>query len=199
MAERATPSRLPEERGPSRWRDRMTARNPNQTWRFRSTSDYVARFWRLVDERGPEECWEWRGHRLPQGYGTVRARKKVVKAHRVALMLSLGQIVPDNRDVLHRCDNPPCCNPRHLEAGTAEENAKQCVERGRHHIASATHCVNGHPFSGDTFYRKFDRGGWVRLCRVCQRDARRKRAGWKGRTYKTKLNQTLEEERDGAE
>ena len=33
--------------------------------------------------------------------------------------------------VLHRCDNPPCCNPAHLYLGTPAQNAEDCVTRQR--------------------------------------------------------------------
>jgi HNH endonuclease len=34
--------------------------------------------------------------------------------------------------ICHECDNPPCCNPKHLWEGTYSENLKDAYDKGRH-------------------------------------------------------------------
>lgn len=74
-------------------------------------------------------CWEWQGTRLG-GYGQVRVNGKLYRAHRYAYELTYGPI-PGGLLVRHKCDNPPCCNPGHLELGTHTDNVRDAIERGR--------------------------------------------------------------------
>lgn len=89
------------------------------------------RFWSKVDQREQGECWLWRGERNRYGYGISYPGSRRHRAHRVAYVLSRGRI-PDNLLVLHRCDNPPCCNPAHLFLGTCADNIRDAIQKGRH-------------------------------------------------------------------
>jgi hypothetical protein len=54
-----------------------------------------------------------------------------VTASRVAWELMNG-VIPDGYDVMHKCDNPPCCNPNHLKLGTHLQNMADMKEKKRY-------------------------------------------------------------------
>lgn len=84
--------------------------------------------------RKPPEgpCEEWQGQRDHHGYGRVRGPSKDgrLRAHRVAWERVYGPI-PQGLEVLHRCDNPPCCRVEHLFLGTRRDNHQDKVNKGR--------------------------------------------------------------------
>jgi hypothetical protein len=96
---------------------------------MRLTDEVVRRFWSKVAKG--DGCWEWQGERHAKGYGVFYPRKrKKVRASRLAYVLTHGPI-PDGMQVLHRCDNPPCCNPAHLFHGTNSDNVADALSKGR--------------------------------------------------------------------
>lgn len=73
---------------------------------------------------------EWMGQRDSFGYGRIKVGGKKLYTHRLAYELKHGPI-PKGAQVLHRCDNPPCCNDEHLFLGTNKDNSDDKVAKGR--------------------------------------------------------------------
>ena len=90
----------------------------------------IARFWSRVDVRSPLDCWEWRGGKHEKGYGVFRIGQKPYRAPRLAWEFfnrsALGSLY-----ACHRCDNPLCCNPEHIFAGSQRDNMADMVAKGR--------------------------------------------------------------------
>lgn len=80
-------------------------------------------FWPLVDTSGgPDACWPWTGQRDEKGYGRVWVSGRKERMHRVAFALVNGRM-PVGLGC-HTCNNPPCCNPRHVYDGTPLSNTE---------------------------------------------------------------------------
>ena len=78
----------------------------------------------------PKGCWEWLGASIKDGYGMVDTPAGAKLVHRVSYEHFVGPI-PKGLLVRHKCDNPPCFYPPHLELGTDKDNAQDMVKRGR--------------------------------------------------------------------
>lgn len=88
------------------------------------------RFWKLVGVGDPEECWEWLGYKSKKGYGQLPVAFRHRRAHRTAFELSGGRL-EEGEVVCHTCDNPGCCNPKHLFAGTQIDNVNDRHKKNR--------------------------------------------------------------------
>lgn len=83
------------------------------------------------------DCLVWTGGKTRGGYGQFNVSRKVAggkprgrRAHRAAWEIAHGSI-PDGLDVLHRCDNPPCCKLDHLWLGTKSDNMRDMFAKRR--------------------------------------------------------------------
>lgn len=108
--------------------------------RFSDPDKYL---WEHIDKKHPSGCWVYSGAVDQHGYGRPakifpdRVKRRYY-AHRRVYEIECGPI-PEGMHVLHKCDNPPCCNPKHLFLGTHMDNMKDKRAKGR----EARHDKNG--------------------------------------------------------
>lgn len=93
-------------------------------------------FWSNVDIKDNiKECWNWTKFISPGGYGYFKYGAVYgdipQRVHRISYVLTKG-IIPDNKIIMHLCNNRICCNPYHLELGDYSKNliyAYRCNRR----------------------------------------------------------------------
>lgn len=93
---------------------------PVREWPIMDRLEFVG--WDVTDSG----CWEWRGSRNDLGYGFLSGSR----VHRLMWEVHNGPIT-EGLVVRHRCDNPPCLRPDHLDVGTQKQNMQDMTERGR--------------------------------------------------------------------
>ncbi len=94
-------------------------------------------FWSKVMRRSAAECWETTIAKDRDGYGKTHYKivgqpgYKFTGAHRFVSMITTGLTIPAGLVVMHKCDNPGCVNPDHLQVGTVQENNQDKLLKGR--------------------------------------------------------------------
>lgn len=107
-------------------------------------TDPVANFWSYINKsEGENACWLWVGAKTGGGYGVhvMRFAEGIKRegAHRIAFIIHKGREITPTLHILHSCDTPACCNPKHLSEGTRSQNAKEAYERHRR----KPNCIRG--------------------------------------------------------
>lgn len=108
-------------------------------------------------------CWVWTGNtragygRISMSVGAERKARRFRLVHRVAFEALVGPI-PSGLSVLHRCDNPPCCNPEHLFLGTIADNNRDRSEKGRSNRAPLKNRASGERNGSRTQPHRVPRG-----------------------------------------
>ena len=115
---------------------------------------------------GENGCLIWTGSSA-KGYGTVYVPpRKTLLVHRAMYTACVGAI-PSGMYVCHKCDNPICCNPDHLWLGTARDNWRDMIAKGRHYLKSRLVCKHGHALTPDNV--RINKSTGHRTCIECNR------------------------------
>lgn len=115
-------------------RERLAEERALEAADLKRAADPIKLFWSKV--RKTRTCWLWTEALDKDGYGrfavSIRGANKQrhLRAHRYSFELAHGR--RPSKYVLHSCDRPACVRPDHLREGTAADNAKDAISRGRH-------------------------------------------------------------------
>lgn len=107
-------------------------------------------------------CWIWTGSLQTNGYPRFSVNSVYTPSHRWIYVQVKGKI-PKGYDIHHRCQNPLCVNPSHLEAVTRRVNllsSDTIASRNAH----KTQCPRGHRYSAENTYIYHG----LRYCRKCR-------------------------------
>jgi hypothetical protein len=133
---------------------------------------------RIDRSGGPDACHPWNPPYQSKGYGAIQWQGKKWLVHRLVWTLANGEI-PKDIEIRHSCDNPPCCNLRHLLTGTHTQNMDDMRRRKRSGWLKRETCKNNHPRTPENIQVRPD---GFRDCVPCMRE--RSRANWEAQKAK---------------
>lgn len=95
--------------------------------KYSSLRQYIESSYKINSDNN---CWEWLRSFKKEGYGNAWWNNKNEIAHRLSWICYQGHI-PNELNVLHKCDNRKCINPDHLFLGTSLDNNRDRKRKGR--------------------------------------------------------------------
>ena len=90
---------------------------------------FIDKILEKIDYHPETNCWNWMDYLDKKGYGWIRIGDKMIHIHRFMYQYFYGIIPEDKPLICHHCDNPKCCNPKHLYAGTPKDNMQDRSKR----------------------------------------------------------------------
>ena len=66
-------------------------------------------------------CWDWTGAKRPSGHGLLWYGGRLQSAYKYFYERDIA-ILMDGFELHHKCNNPGCVNPKHLQAVTRSEH-----------------------------------------------------------------------------
>jgi hypothetical protein len=126
--------------------------------------EYVMQYVAKRSERRGD-CIEWTGQVNAGGRAIANLPRRGSKhrslyAYRVTWALAKGDI-PAGLLLCHHCDNPLCVNVAHLFLGTAADNARDMVEKGRNVLPDPRYGMDHHSAKHDDALVQRVRELWV--------------------------------------
>lgn len=114
-------------------------------------------------------CPNTSGHlQVPISAGCIQ---RLFQVHRLVLTAFVGPC-PAGMEGCHWNGDPTDNRAANLRWDTQSANQLDSIRHGTHVQSSKTHCLQGHPFSGENLYIRPKSGG--RSCNECQRQRRAK-------------------------
>lgn len=96
----------------------------------RISEKQINRFYNFLGHKNNNGCIRWLGTIGNDGYGRISINHETYRAHRIAWIIVNGPI-EEGLWILHKCDNPICCNIDHLFLGSYLDNEKDKDEKNR--------------------------------------------------------------------
>lgn len=115
----------------------------------------------------PSGCWVWTaGTNTLNPYPIYQLDGKRHYAHRLSWAWANDCEIPEGFHVHHKCGQPRCVNPEHLDAHSPEDHVEAHGGRwgGALINAAKTHCKYGHKFTDENTYVHSGQ----RKCRRCR-------------------------------